>query len=168
VLRVTRGPTIVGPRVIGWVSRVGGRSSLGAKRRGKQEPRRGFRDPQTSKRGRKRGRRFLPTGDVGGAHGPCYGPRRGVTLSNLWPHATSAAAGRLADNTTIFWLSLCRSTPHFGHVVSQHAPHTTHMAVTLNFSSYIFFCHIINILSPTFSSPAAVPPKYCPYTPLQP
>jgi hypothetical protein len=38
----------------------------------------------------------------------------------------------------------------------------------LNFSPYITFLgHIINSLSPTFSSPAAVPPKYSPYTPLQ-
>jgi hypothetical protein len=41
-------------------------------------------------------------------------------------------------------------------------------AVPLNFSSHITFLgHIINSLSPTFSSPAVVPPKYSPYTPLQ-
>jgi hypothetical protein len=38
----------------------------------------------------------------------------------------------------------------------------------LNFSPYITFLgHIINSLSPTFSSPAVIPPKYSPYTPLQ-
>jgi hypothetical protein len=38
----------------------------------------------------------------------------------------------------------------------------------LNFSPYITFLgHIINSVSPTFSSPAVVSPKYSPYTPLQ-
>jgi hypothetical protein len=38
----------------------------------------------------------------------------------------------------------------------------------LNFSLYITFLgHIINSLSPTFSFPTVVPPKYFPYTPLQ-
>jgi hypothetical protein len=38
----------------------------------------------------------------------------------------------------------------------------------LNFSPYITFLgQIINSVSPTFSSPAVVSPKYSPYTPLQ-
>jgi hypothetical protein len=38
----------------------------------------------------------------------------------------------------------------------------------LNFSPYITFLgHIINSVSPTFSSPAVVSPKYSPYIPLQ-
>jgi hypothetical protein len=38
----------------------------------------------------------------------------------------------------------------------------------LNFSPYItFLSHIINSVSPTFSSPAVVSPKYSPYIPLQ-
>jgi hypothetical protein len=35
------------------------------------------------------------------------------------------------------------------------------------FPLYHFFCHIINISPPKFSSPAAVPPILSPYTPLQ-
>jgi hypothetical protein len=39
--------------------------------------------------------------------------------------------------------------------------------LSLNFFPYItFLSHIINISPPMFSSPAAVPPKYSPYTPL--